>query len=291
MLKRFMTSLLATGLLPFAAAVEFKHDPKYAEPDETIIYKETDTEALKLYVYKPEGWKAADRRPLMLMFHGGGWRLGNPSQFANQCRDYSRLGFVAITASYRLAQTDDVESHLRTVKDAKSAIRFVKANAARLGIDPDKIVTAGSSAGGHLSISVALLDDLNDPGDDLAVSPVPAAVILMCPVVDAGPKPGYQAAYRQLKERYREFSPIEHLREATPPQLILLGTADHILSEEHANTYRKKAEALGNQCKLVMFPGGKHAAFYGGQYYRDSLPHVFAFLTGLGLMPAPAPAD
>jgi acetyl esterase/lipase len=287
MLKKVLMPLFAATLAVTAAAVEFEKNPKSAAPDEEIVYKKTDGEDLKLYLYKPENWKATDHRPLMLMYHGGGWRGGNPAQYANQCRDYAKKGFVAITASYRLADTkgDVVATHLRTVEDAKSAIRYAKAHAAELGIDPAKIITAGSSAGGHLAISVALLDQLNDPADDLAISPAPAAVILMCPVIDAGPKPGYDAIYNRLKERYKEFSPIDHLRKDMPPQLILLGDKDHILSAEHAKTYQAKVQALGGRCDVAMFEGAKHAAFYQGKYYTESIPTVTRFLTELKLMP------
>ncbi len=285
MLKQILLPLFAVAVT--AIAVEFETLPKYAEPDAEIVYKKTDTEDLTFYLYKPENWKATDRRPLMLMFHGGGWRGGNPAQFSNQCRDYAGKGFVAITASYRLATDDNnvVESYFQTVKDAKSAIRYAKNHAAELGIDPTKIIAAGSSAGAHIAISAALLDPLNDPSDNLQVDPSPAAVILMCPVIDAGPSPGYSCIHARMKDRYREFSPIDNLRKGMPPQLILLGDLDHILSAEHAKTYRQKVEALGNRCDVVMFAGAKHGAFYDGEYYTRSVLSVLRFLTELNLMP------
>jgi acetyl esterase/lipase len=270
-----------------ASAVEFEKLPKYATPDAEIVYKTTDTEELKFYLYKPENWKPTDRRPLMLMFHGGGWAGGNPAQFSNQCRDYAKKGFVAVTASYRLVQgrSSHAEAYFQTVKDAKSAIRYAKTHAKELGVDPAKIIAAGSSAGAHIAICAALLDALNDPSDDLQVDPSPAAVILMCPVVDAGPPPGYQSIYNRLGDRYKEFSPIDNLRKGMPPQLILLGDRDHILSAEHARTYRRKVEALGGRCDVVMFEGAKHGSFYDGKYHTQSVPAVTRFLAELNLVP------
>jgi len=80
-------------------------------------------------------------------------------------------------------------------------------------------------------------------------------------------------------------SPIDNLRKDMPPQLILLGELDHILSAEHSKTYQQKVEALGSRCDVVMFEGAKHGSFYNGKYYAQGVPSVIRFLRELNLMP------
>ena len=258
-----------------------------AQPNETVVYKKApDGEELKLFVFYPPGYQKTDApRPLMLMYHGGGWRGGAPTQFFNQCRDYADRGYVAISASYRLSPKEKPQNTVfHAVEDARSAIRYIKKNAARFGIDPKRIITAGSSAGAHLAIATSVLK-LDAADDDLSIDPSPAAVILMCPVVDAGPPPGYRHIYKRIPDRYKEFSPIHNLHEKMPPQLILLGDKDSVLSVKHAEEYKKQVEEKGCRCDLVIFPGAKHAAFYQGKYYADSQPSVEKFLRDLKLTP------
>jgi len=78
-------------------------------------------------------------------------------------------------------------------------------------------------------------------------------------VVDCGPAPGYTVIYRLMKEEALRFCPMRHLRAGVPPQLICLGTQDHILSEKHANAYLEKARSFGGIGELKMYEGGKHA--------------------------------
>ena len=255
-----------------------------------IVFKETPSGDLKLYTYLPPGWKASDRRPAVLFYHGGGWAGGDTSQFFLHAYDLAQEGFVAFSADYRLKEAGGpVEQYFRCVEDAKSAFRYVVAHADELGIDPAKIVTMGSSAGAHLAIAIALLDEFNDPADDRKIPAVPAAVILGCPVVDCGPKPGYEVIYRRMHEQAYRFCPMRHLRAGVPPQLICLGTQDHILSEAHAREYLDKARSFGGIGELKMYEGAKHAFIYAEKWYRQAKPDIRDFLTQLGLWPVQRP--
>ncbi len=117
---------------------------------EVETYKTAGDTKLNLYIFQPLGWKATDKRPAIVCFFGGGWTNGTLRQFLPQCKYLAQRGMVAIAADYRVASRNQVKA-VECVKDAKSAIRFVRKNAARLGVDPDRIVAAGGSAGGHLA--------------------------------------------------------------------------------------------------------------------------------------------
>ena len=252
-----------------------------ARPDQTLFFSTDDGEKRELYLFLPKGWKATDRRPLMMLIHGGGWRGGSAEAYFLQGRDYADAGFTAVSVNYRLADKDmTTPTMFRALSDAKAAFRFVSEHADELGVDPAKIITSGSSAGGHLSIGIAVL-----PGyDGKEALCRPAACVLLCPVLDTGEK-GYKPAYRRLQEDGVKFSPAHHLRKGMPPQLIVLGTLDHILSAGQAKQYLAGVEKLGGKCELELYEGAKHGAFYRGKYYEESRPRIRKFLEENGLWP------
>ncbi len=281
-MMRIMSALCVIGA---CCAVRAASGPAPA-PDETVVYRKTPSgEELKLFVFRPR--RSGVSVPAMVMFHGGGWRGGSPEQFFRQCRDWADCGYVAFSVSYRLSPPEKPQNTVfQAVEDARSAVRYLKKHAARFGVDPDRIITAGSSAGAHLAISTSVLK-LDAPDDDLSIDPAPRAVILMCPVIDAGPPPGYGAVYRRIPDRWREFSPIHNLHRSMPPQLLLLGDRDAVLSVEHAREYRRQVMDKGCRCDLEIFPGARHAAFYRGKYYEASRPVIVRFLHDLRLEPSP----
>jgi acetyl esterase/lipase len=123
----------------------------YAEPPEgpttrTYTYKTTEQGPLEMVVHLPAGWKETDRRPAIVFFSGGAWTTGWIKQFEPQADHLARRGMVAARANYRVKSRHGVTPD-RCVEDAKSALGWMRANAARLGIDPDRIVAAGGSAG------------------------------------------------------------------------------------------------------------------------------------------------
>ena len=107
----------------------------------------------------PRTGNPRDKRPAIVCFFGGGWTGGTPRQFLPQCKYLATRGMVAIAADYRVASRNHVKA-VDCVRDAKSAIRYVRKNAARLGVDPERIVAAGGSAGGHLAAACGTISGL-----------------------------------------------------------------------------------------------------------------------------------
>ncbi|HEV3028839.1 MAG TPA: alpha/beta hydrolase, partial [Planctomycetota bacterium] len=140
-----MARLLVTALL---ASMFQDHPP--AEQ----VYKKTEQGDLKISISFPEDWKASDRRPVIVFFFGGGWTQGTVQQFAPQAAYLAKRGMVAARADYRVKSRHQVTPD-KCVEDAKSAVRWLRKNAATLGIDPEKVVAAGGSAGGHLAACTA----------------------------------------------------------------------------------------------------------------------------------------
>src|SRR6185503_1822467 len=119
--------------------------------------------------------KPTDKSPAIVFFFGGGWTNGSPGQFEEHCKHLGSRGLVAITADYRVASRQQVKA-VSCVADAKSAIRYVRKEAARLGIDPDRIVAGGGSAGGHIAACTGTIDGFDEAGEDKSISSVPNAM-------------------------------------------------------------------------------------------------------------------
>jgi acetyl esterase/lipase len=164
-------------------------------------------------------------------------------------------------------------------------MRWVRSHAGELRVDPNRIVAAGGSSGGHLALSAAIFDTFNQTGEDTTVSATPNALVLFNPAVDT-------TGIQLFGDRARDASPLHHLRAGLPPTLILHGKADTVVP--YANVERLCAEstALGNQCRLVGYEGASHGFFNPGRgenWYRETLLEADRFLTTLGYVPGPAP--
>ena len=110
------------------------------------VYKTIGDVKLKVYIYEPKGHKAGAKQPAIVFFFGGGWRGGTPKQFQEHCRYLASKGMVAMTADYRVSSRQGTKP-VHCVRDGKSAVRWIRQNADRLGIDPDRVAAGGGSAG------------------------------------------------------------------------------------------------------------------------------------------------
>ena len=124
-------------------------------------YKQIDDVEMKVWIFTPEGHSESDTRPAIVFFFGGGFRFGTPAQFAKHCEYLTDRGMVAISADYRVFDRHGTRVDA-CVADAKSALRYVRGNAERFGIDSDRIAAGGGSAGGYLASALATLGGLDD---------------------------------------------------------------------------------------------------------------------------------
>lgn len=283
-------------LLPlFLAASAFSQTPakskapdavdtlaKDLKPSRVLVYKKIAERELQLHVFDPAGFKAGDKRACYLIIHGGGWTGGAPPRMYPFAAHYAKLGLVGISMSYRLHSANTGVSVFDCVKDARSAVRYIRAHAAELGIDPQKIIVSGGSAGGHLAVSTALFDKVNEEGDDLAVSASPNALVLLFPVIDTS-KEGYGNA--KIGERWQELSPAHNVRAGLPPTLIFHGTGDTVTPFVGAKTFHEAMLKAGNRCELDVNEGGVHGYLMRDKLlFDDTMKKTDAFLKSLGLL-------
>ncbi|MCC7494370.1 MAG: alpha/beta hydrolase [Fimbriimonadaceae bacterium] len=267
--------VLACCALPLAA----QEAPK-GPAGEPHVYKTVGERALRLYVVKPADWQASDRRPAVVWFHGGGWVGGQPTQFNDQARYLATRGLVSIQVEYRLLSREGKDPPTVCCQDAKSALRWVRAHAAELGLDPQRIGAGGGSAGGHLAAFVGLVDGLDDPADDLAVSPRANALLLFNPVCDNGPEGGW--GQQRVGERYREFSPAHNVSADDPPTLIQVGSQDKLIPVATMQRLQEQLRAAGGRCELIVYDGQGHGFFNQEPFKSRTLLAADRFLSSLG---------
>jgi len=275
-LRLLILSFIALGLTACAAPEKTAKKSASIPAVEKIQYKQVDKHKLNLHVFKPEGWKASDSRPVIIFFFGGGWVGGSPSQFFPHCEHFAKLGFVAISAEYRIKKKHKT-SPFECVKDGKSAIRYLRQHAAELGIDSQRIVASGGSAGGHVACTTGVIKGNEEAGEDSKISSVPNAMILFNPVLDTTAK-GYGA--EKVKGRETEISPCHQIRKDQPASLILTGKADTTTPYENAERFTRLMKEAGNSCKLIGYDGQKHGFFNARNkdIYKDTLEKSEAFL-------------
>ncbi|MBN1986835.1 MAG: alpha/beta hydrolase [Prolixibacteraceae bacterium] len=241
-----------------------------------VIYKEINGHQLKMVIYRPTELREM-RLPALVLFFGGGWVNGDPSHFQQQAEYFASRGMVAICPDYR-TKSRHATSPFESVKDARSAMRYIKLHATELGIDTGKIVAGGGSAGGHLAACTAIIDKVNEATDNLSVSPVPSALVLFNPVVDTGKK-----GYGQEKMDGREFalSPVHNIVAGLPPALIMHGKADTTVPYENVVRFKHVMKQEGNQCILKGYSKQKHGFFNysrSPKYFKKTLKKTEKFL-------------
>ncbi|GIW82946.1 MAG: lipase [Gemmatales bacterium] len=238
-----------------------------AEP-QVEAYKKIGDVELKMYLFKPAGHQASDKRAAVVFFFGGGWRGGTPKQFFNQCRYLASRGMVAMSAEYRVHSRHQA-TVAQCVADAKSAIRWVRANADKLGIDPNRIASGGGSAGGHLAAAVALLPGFDEKGEDQSISSRPNAMILFNPAIDLR-KEAFREDFRaqryaELARRFgadaKALSPAAHIRPKLPPAIVFHGTADATIPFAQVEAFANAMKKAGNRCELKGYDGMGHGFF------------------------------
>ena len=212
---------------------------------------------LRLHVFSPES-NAEKKAPVIVFFFGGGWVGGTPKQFYPQAQYLAERGLVAIAAEYRVKNQHGTSPY-ECVEDGRSAIRWIRKNAESLHVDPDRVIAAGGSAGGHVAACTAVIEDAATEQDDTRVSSVPNAMILFNPVLDTTSK-GYGSG-RFTDQQQTELSPCHHVRPGLPPTLLFHGTADKTVPFENAERFDKLMREAGNQCRLGPFEGQGHGFF------------------------------
>lgn len=284
-----MKRVVLNILIMLRAVITAGADGKPPAADRIVEYKKIGDVSRSLHIFNPEGHQPGDKTPTIVFFHGGGWNGGGYMQFSGQCDYLASRGMVAITVEYRTMKRFGTTPK-ECVMDAKSAMRWVRAHAAELGIDPSRLAAGGGSAGGHLAAATAMLDGYNEEGEDTSVNCVPNALVLFNPVADNGPE-GW--GHDRVKSYWQEFSPLHNIHKDAPPTVILTGSEDTAFKVASAKAYQEKMKALGRRCVLHIYEGQPHAFFNrerSEEFFYKTLLDADRFLTSLGYLSGNPPA-
>ena len=251
------------------------------------IYKHASNSDLWIYRFNPPGYEPNSNiedhhRPSIVLFFGGGWKSGKVDQFLKQAKYLARRGMVVFLADYRVMNRQGTMPDA-AVADGKSAIRWVRSNAKRLGIDPDRIAAGGGSAGGHVAATTGICDGLDDPAEqDSPVSSKPNALVLFNPVYDNGPE-GY--GYERIEKWFPAISPAHNVSKDDPPTIVFLGSADRLIPVATAEKFDRQLEEVGVRSELHVYDGQPHGFFNENKSkasFVDTVLKTDAFLVSLG---------
>jgi acetyl esterase/lipase len=283
-----LCALTATAQVAPSKKKSADYPPNFAGAQAETYRKVGETE-LKLWLFPP-ATKATKPLPCIVFFFGGGWSGGTPAQFEPQSRHLAARGMIAMVADYRVKSRQNALP-ADCVSDAKACVRWIRANATRLGVDPTRIAVGGGSAGGHLAAAVATLPGLDTATDDKAVSCRPDALVLFNPGTVMAPFPGLElkgfgAGLDKAKFGCEptEISPIHHVRKGLPPTIIFHGKADTTVPFATVEKFTEAMKSAGNRCELVGFEGQGHG-FFNKAKYQETLDATDAFLVSLGYLP------
>ena len=286
--------LLAFGAL--TASAQDKAAPKKAGGYPPVIagtkvetYRKVGSTELKVWIFEPAD-KGSKPLPAIVFFFGGGWTSGTPAQFEPQSRHLAARGMVAVVADYRVKSRQDAKP-ADCVADAKACVRWMRANATRLGIDPGRIAVGGGSAGGHLAAATATLPGLDTATDDKSVSCRPDALVLFNPGTVMAPFPGLDLkGFGAGLDKARfgceptEISPLHHVAKGAPPTIVFHGKSDTTVPYATVEKFAAVMKAAGNRCELVGYEGEKHG-FFNQSKYAETLAATDDFLVSLGYLP------
>lgn len=281
-MKRIPTILLSVALLFAIGQASAKTEKANLPGAVAEIYKKASGDDLYIYRFDPEGHDpSTDKCPAVVFFFGGGWNGGTVAQFEPQARYLASRGMVTFVADYRVNSRQKVTPNV-CVEDGKSAVRWVRENAKRLGIDPGKVIAGGGSAGGHIAAAAGICEGFENEDEDLSISSKPDALLLFNPVYDNSKEGGY--SYDRIKKWFPAISPAQNITKDDPPTIVFLGTQDKHIPVATAEAFRDKMNESKIINELHIYEGEAHGFFNKGEGFIDTLTKTDEFLVKLGYL-------
>lgn len=268
-------------LWPSAIYAGVSQQPTDISGSTAYIYKRTEQAELRIHHFRAKKVQGGGELPAIIFFFGGGWQAGSVTQFVPQAKYLAGRGMEAFIADYRVLNRHGTMP-FAALADAKSAIRWLRAHADLLNIDPDRIAASGGSAGGHLALASAMFVGFDEAEEIRIFSSKPDALVLFNPALDTT-KPRH---FEMFGERMKEISPMHNLQGALPPTVIMHGREDAAVPYEMAEKFCGDANALGGRCTFHGYAGARHG-FFNGRFWREkTMNKMDKFLTDIGYLRA-----
>ena len=263
-LRRVMVMLAAALLAVAGCGVPVKQELD-------VVYGEADGQKLMVDVFMP-AMEAKGPRAAIVAIHGGAWRAGDRKECHDLAKGLAGQGYVVFAVGYRLARPDGNHWPAQ-LDDVQRAVRWVKANASRFGIDPERVGAAGGSAGGHLAACLGTQDTRDNSDKALAgySSRVKCVINMVGPTdltddfgpkVKDGPWTNEQievllgGKVKDLPELARSASPLLLVDAKTAPTLLVFGRKDPLVPLDHGVRYDAALKKAGVDSRLFIHNGG-----------------------------------
>ena len=249
---------------------------------EDIIYKKIHNYKLKLDVYTPKNIESKTY-PAVLLIHGGGWLVGSKENERVMAQHLALNGYVAITASYRLGLEAPYPAG---VIDLKDAIKWMRKNAKKYKINPDKIAVLGASAGGQLACLLGVTPNSSVYGKDEIFSDEVQAIVNIDGIVSfIHPEASSEGKMASIwlngsrtenPKNWKEASPLEHVNANTPPTLFInsaqprfhAGRDDMLILLNKHNIYNE----------VHTIPDSPHSFWLMHPWFETTLNYTVSFL-------------
>jgi len=245
---------LLTLVITFAVAANiFAQNVTDVHGPIEYVYDSSREYDLKAYVFTPGDISPMDRSPAIVIFHGGGWSIGDPSWAFGIAKKYASRGMVAIAAQYRLADQKNI-TPLDAMEDARNVIIWMRENAKELRIDRNMIAAYGWSAGAHLAACSAIFPASTK---ESSFSSILNALLLVSPALSITKDSWFIQLLGNESDPY-DCSPAEHLKKGMPPSIIVVGKDDSVTPISQSNLFHQNMLTHGNESYLFVYDGVGH---------------------------------
>lgn len=255
--------------------------------ERNVVYGQGGNQKLTLDLAAPR--EGTGPFPAVVLIPGGGWQyFAQPFLMEGLLEVLAARGFVTIEPRYRLSPRWKFPA---SVEDCKTALRWLRANAARYRVDPERIAAAGPSTGGYLAVMLGLTnpaDGFEGQGGHAEQPTHVRAVVDLFGIVDLLDYPWREqkeagllapflgSTYAEAPDLYRKASPMEYVRPGAPPFLILHGDVDRAVPVGQSRRLAERLKGVGTSATLIVVPGAGHG--WGPPQLQESLEQVVAFL-------------
>ncbi len=257
--------------------------PDSVKQTKDVVFKTVGDESIALDLYWPTGDTTPN--PLILIIHGGYWKTGDKSVHVQQGIEFAELGYTAASVNYRLSAQHKFPANIEDVFDA---VRFLTANADQYRIDPQRIVTYGGSAGGHLSAFIGLAANTAGRSYNAGINADAFKGVislygmhdLTLDIQRAHPFTVQYIgrSYKPADSAYRDASPVYHVDSDDPPVLLVHGSLDGSVSVLNSDALSTQLEAASVPYTYDRVEGWPHAMDFFSPIGERTLWHAYQFL-------------